>query len=360
MVDYKNLRKILNELPKKETNLHLNSKVLVVDGLNSFIRAFVTNPLLNDNGVHVGGIIGFFYTLGYAIKLIDPTRVVIVFDGPGGSVRRREMYPDYKNRKATAPRILNNNMYITKEDEDKAKTFQIKRLVKYLSCFPVQSTIVKNIEADDAIAYYANNSFGEDSKCYIMSTDKDYLQLISDRVIVYNPTSKVFYDKNRLKEDFNILAENFHIYKSLIGDNSDNIKGIKGAGYKTLNKRVPILFGDKKITVDDIIEYVSKKFEQKDKKGKKLYNYKLYEHILEEKEKLKLNVQLIQLHVPIIKSSTIALLDVQLDAPINSLDRSQLYTCLYQDRTAFGNFKNPDSWLSETFFKLEHFSKENK
>ena len=77
-----------------------NDVVLIIDGLNSFIRCFCCVPTHNDNGIHIGGLTGFLQSVGKAIRQFNPTRCVIVFDGVGGSQRRRKLYPDYKaNRK---------------------------------------------------------------------------------------------------------------------------------------------------------------------------------------------------------------------------------------------------------------------
>ena len=66
-----------------------NDKVLLIDGLNTFIRSFAVSPVMNDNGIHVGGITGFLMSIGFAIKTLQPTRVIICFDGKGGSQRRK-------------------------------------------------------------------------------------------------------------------------------------------------------------------------------------------------------------------------------------------------------------------------------
>jgi len=58
-------------------------------------------PSMNDDGMHTGGIAGFLKSIGYAIKLINPTRVIVVFDGSGGSQKRRKIYPDYKKGRKT-------------------------------------------------------------------------------------------------------------------------------------------------------------------------------------------------------------------------------------------------------------------
>ena len=77
---------------------YLNDKILIVDGLNTFIRAFAVNPAINDDGAHIGGIVGFLKSLRYAIDILKPTRCIIVFDGKDGSKRRRKLYPEYKQR----------------------------------------------------------------------------------------------------------------------------------------------------------------------------------------------------------------------------------------------------------------------
>ena len=76
----------------------VRKEVLLVDGYNTFIRCFAAIPTLNEDGLHTGGMSGFLKSVGYAIKLLTPDRCVIVFDGPGGSMKRRKIYPDYKSK----------------------------------------------------------------------------------------------------------------------------------------------------------------------------------------------------------------------------------------------------------------------
>ena len=87
---------ILEEIKQKggdSASETANDKVLIIDGLNTFIRCFSAIPTLNDDGAHVGGIVGFLRSIGYAIRTIRPTRTVIVFDGKGGSNRRKKVFP---------------------------------------------------------------------------------------------------------------------------------------------------------------------------------------------------------------------------------------------------------------------------
>ena len=94
----KNYKDILATLSEQPT-MSQDDRILLVDGLNLFFRNFTINPSQNEHGVPVGGIKGFLLGLGAAIKQIRPTRVIICFDGRGGSARRRKLYPDYKAKR---------------------------------------------------------------------------------------------------------------------------------------------------------------------------------------------------------------------------------------------------------------------
>ena len=109
---------ILNNL-HEESNLeplHLNSRVLLIDSMNTFLRSFAMIPAINPQGNHVGGLVGFLKSLGYVIKLIRPTRVILVFDGQGNITNRRNTYSEYKaNRKIK--RITNFKVFSTLAEE---------------------------------------------------------------------------------------------------------------------------------------------------------------------------------------------------------------------------------------------------
>ena len=217
--------------------LKLNDHVLVIDGLNNFIRCFSAIPMMSDNGYHIGGLIGFLRSLSYIIKLIRPTRILIVFDGKGGSQKRKKLFPEYKAGRAFKSK-LNRRVEFTKEgDERTSMVQQMSRLMEYLDCLPVQTFSLDNVEADDVISYVANK--GNFTRCTIMSTDKDFLQLIDDRVNVYSPSKKKLYTTETLMEEYDIHPENFLMYRMVDGDKSDNIPGIKGIGLKTLIKLYP-------------------------------------------------------------------------------------------------------------------------
>ena len=245
---------MLASLSKKDLPKNANDRILIIDGLNTFIRSFVVVPTVNEHGTHVGGITGFLMSIGYAIRNIKPTRVIICFDGKGGSQRRRKLFPDYKATRRVKHRMTRINEFNSVDDERVAMAQQLQRLSQYLEQLPITVMSIENIEADDAMAYISQQIYPK-SQCILMSTDKDFLQLVDDRVQVWSPTKKKFYGRETISEEFSIESKNFLMYRVITGDSSDNIPGIRGAGTKTLMKRLPLLFDQDKVSLDNIIEY---------------------------------------------------------------------------------------------------------
>ena len=185
---------ILNQIKKDGGLVEHNNpddKVLIIDGLNTFIRVFSVVPITNDDGAHVGGIIGFLKSIGFAIKMHNPTRCIIVFDGEGGSDRRRKLFPKYKAQRRTKKIRLNRAYdWNTPEDEHQSMLFQMSRLVENLQELPLTIIAANHMEADDAIGYISKQVL-KDSKITIMSTDRDFLQLVDDRICVWRDRKSV-------------------------------------------------------------------------------------------------------------------------------------------------------------------------
>lgn len=240
---------------EKPKNLHHNSRVLIVDGMNTFLRSFAVVDRVNLMGSEIGGLIGFLKSLGHAIKLLTPTRVVIVFDGEGGSVNRKYLYNNYKSNRDTG-RIMNYKSFNNKEDEDDSKYNQISRLIPYLECLPLTLMSFDKLEADDVIGYLSNKIYEEydDSTVHIMSSDNDFMQLVNDRVNVYSPTKKKIYGVENVVQDFGVHPNNFIIYKTLVGDTSDNIPGVHGAGEKNVIKLFEFVSKPEPKTLEDVYE----------------------------------------------------------------------------------------------------------
>ena len=232
-----NFKDILGKLKEsKQEVLYRNSRVLLIDSLNTFLRSFVVVHHLNPQGNHVGGLTGFLKSIGYAIDLINPTRVILVFDGEGASTNKKYLYPDYKANRHL--KKITNWDFDNQEEESEAITSQMVRLIQYLKCLPIDIIIEDKIEADDVIGYITTVLRDE---VYIMSSDKDYLQLVNDKVKVYSPTKKKIYTTNLVKQDTGVPPLNYLNQKVLLGDNGDNVPGVKGLGEKTVNKLFPFL-----------------------------------------------------------------------------------------------------------------------
>ena len=328
---------ILNEIKAKGGELQStepNDNVLIIDGLNTFIRCFSAMPTLNDDGAHVGGIVGFLRSIGYAIKTIRPTRCVIVFDGKGGSNRRKKVFEGYKANRNMSKRLNRTYDFASKEDEHQSMMLQLTRIVDYLEQLPLTTITIESVEADDGMAYITKQIL-KTSKIVLMSTDKDFLQLVNHRVSVWSPTKKKLYDPPKVLEDYGIPSHNFAVYRAIDGDKSDNIDGVRGWGLKTIQKKLPLLLEDKILNIDDII--------------------KEDEKLSESKELLERNYRLMQLEEVEISTSAKTKIIDKIREPINRLNKIQFQKRFIEDRL-YATLPNMDSWLIQCFGKLNEMA----
>ena len=252
---HKELFKLLDEIQEEKEipALKRHDRVLVLDGLNLFFRNFAMLNMVNPDGVHVGGLGGFLRSLGALIRQIQPTSVYVVFDGAGSSTNRKNLLPEYKSGRNIS-RITNWEIFDDLDDEHNSKIDQIVRLIQYLKLLPVKTVAIDKVEADDIISVLSKKLEEKyNSNVFIVSSDKDFIQIVTDKTIVYRPMEKEYYTKNTVQEKFGVLTENFILQKTLLGDNSDKVPGVKGLGPKKLAKLFPEL-GEKPITLDDIFD----------------------------------------------------------------------------------------------------------
>ena len=321
-----------------------NDSVLLIDGLNTFIRVFSAIPTTNEDGIHIGGIVGFLRSIGYTINMVRPTRTVIVFDGKGGSNRRRKIFPEYKmGRKMSVRLNRTTGVSLTREDEHKMMIAQLNRVIEYLECLPLTITNVENVEADDVIGYCAKHLFKD--KVTIMSTDKDFLQLVDNRIQIYSPTKKLMYDEERIKNEYGIDAKNFLLYRIMDGDKSDGIPGIKGAGLKTLLKVFPYLESPHQFTIEDIMKSSDA---NKDK-------YKICETIVKEKDQMFLNKKLMDLTDGVMSGNSRLRVKNQMDLPIQRVIKHKFQRMFLEDKM-YQALPNLDSWLATTFNRLNQMA----
>ena len=328
---------------QKPGDLGANNRVLIVDGLYLYLRAFAVNGVLNDSGVPVGGLHGFLRSLAYAIREVNPTRVIVVYDGQGGSQRRRKIHPNYKANRKPGKRITRWDAFKDAREEKDAMKIQFSRLIEYLDVLPVNVISIDRIEADDTIAYIAHTLLDEDVT--ILSADQDFLQLVDERITVWSPTKKKFYTPRMVEADYGVPAHNFLMYKVLMGDKSDNIEGVKGLGPKKLPKIIPVLLTQTTLDLDFILEHAGKGEEPMHKK------------ISESETQLRLNEELMDLKNPPISGELKLQIARLIEAPINLLSRND-FIMMYSDDQLGNAIKAPDLWLREHFVKLNTLAKQ--
>jgi len=314
------------------------SSILIIDGLNTFLRSFTMINHMNPDGHHIGGLTGFLKSVGYTIRMADPTKVVIVFDGVGGSSARRNLFPAYKANRNTS-RMTNYSIFSSKDEEQESINNQISRLIQYLQCLPVTVISIDGLEADDIIGYLANKFQKHEAtqKVTIMSADKDFLQLVSDKVHCYSPTKKKIYTPKDVLEEFGVSSNNFLNYKILMGDTSDNIPGITGLGPKKLIKLFPELLSNTKIELDEIISSSADKVDEN----------KLYLAVVERRHQLFINQQLMSLNGSFLSPENKQLVK---DAFNNSYELNiPIFLQLYHNDKLGESIPNAQSWLTQLF-----------
>lgn len=336
---------LINELKLKQDQtetIHKNSRVLIVDGLNLFIRAFSASPVTNGNGEHVGGISGSLLSLGHAIKSINPTRVIMVFDGKNGTARRKSIFPAYKADRKVKIR-LNRSETVDREDN---QLQQLIRFTQYLEIMPITSIVMDGSEADDIIAYLANDYLvNKDSQVFIMSSDKDFMQLVDRRVHIWSPTKKKMYYEDDVLQDYGVIPHNFAIFRSLIGDDSDCIPGVMGIGPKTIMEKFT-KFTTEKMTLDEFFDYVRELAANS--------KLKIYNKVLDSEADVRLYYDIIQLSESNINMSNKMKIISLMETPSPKLGKMKFHTMLIEDGMT-NAIKNADMWLREVTQKLDEF-----
>ena len=185
--------------------------------------AFMNRPLRNASGANVSAAFGFFRFLFALFDQRNPGAFAAVFD-PKGKTFRHEMYPDYKATRQKTPEELHAQVPLVEE------------ILRALGV-PVLRT--EGFEADDLIATLATRSRAEGRECWIVSGDKDLLQLVGGSVKALRPDSSFAYSPygpEEVKAEWGVEPAQILDYLSLIGDASDNVPGVPGVGDKTALK----------------------------------------------------------------------------------------------------------------------------
>ena len=196
--------------------------LVLIDGTAYLYRAYhALPPLKNSKGENTGAIHGFLKALNKIIEDFNPKHIGLVFDAKGKNFRHK-IYSEYKaNRSAMPPELIE----------------QIPKLYEILDYMGYPPIIINDVEADDVIGTLSNK-FKNVPEVKIFSGDKDFAQLVNDKVTIINPVTLEIMDIKGVKKKFGVVPENIIDYLALVGDKSDNIPGVPGVGGKTASKLI--------------------------------------------------------------------------------------------------------------------------
>ena len=336
----KELFKLLDGIQEQGEETVQGERILFIDGLNLFFRNFAVMNMVNPARGHIGGLGGFFRSLGAMIRQITPTQVYVVFDGAGSANNRKNINPLYKSGR-DLQRITNWDAFDDKRDEDDSKVDQMVRVIQYLKTLPVKTVSIDKVEADDIIAYLCNKVINEPKdKAFIVSSDKDFIQLVNDNVIVYRPMEKEYYTEQTVIDRYKMSPKNFILHKTLLGDNSDKIKGVKGLGEKGLYKKFPELM-ERDMNLEDIFTICEAK----------LKDHVVYARVLQNMEEIEKNYKIMDLDNPMISKKEEEYLDKLVNSDIPPYLPEQFVAFYHQDKLG-GMIRNVEFWVKDLFEKL--------
>ena len=313
--------------------------ILVIDGLNVFMRHFAANPTTSGNGDHVGGVVGFLRAVKNLIDVLRPGQVIVAWEG-GGSVRRRALDPDYKQGRRP---VKLNRWYDDIPSTVGNRNSQISTLIKFLSLGPITQIYVSDCEADDVIGYLAKYKF-HDRKIVIASSDKDYYQLLSDDVSIWSPGQKKFVTKDDVLKKFGVSSNNFCAARCFCGDSSDGISGAKGVGFRSIAKRIPKLAADESYSVSDIVSFAAKQLENS--------NLKIYNSIVAHESRAKLNWRLMYLGTNNLSGDQIQRVEYQTTQEAEGLKKLDFIRLLQKNQ--INNFDVNSYFMSLNFIKSKN------
>jgi DNA polymerase-1 len=194
--------------------------LLLVDGHAYAYRAFYAiRQLSAPSGSPANAIFGFIKMLAKLRQRLQPTHIGVVWDG-GLAAERLEALPEYKAQRPPMPSALEA---------------QIDEIVTYLEAEGLASLCQEGVEADDWIATLAGQAEAVGTRVIIASSDKDFMQLVSDRVGLVNPNDKTesIWSAPQVREKTGVEPGQIVDWLSLIGDSVDNIPGVPGVGART-------------------------------------------------------------------------------------------------------------------------------
>ena len=310
-------------------------RVMIVDALNAYFRAFIVNPSISIHGQPIGGLKGFLGILQKLCRDINPDSIVIVWDGPGGSRKRRQQNKNYKEGRK--PIRVNRPNNLTPEQQRENMVWQQVRLIEYLNELPVIQFRFDEIEADDIISYVSRLEQYDGWQKVIVSNDKDFIQLCDDETVLLRPTQKVVHNKVNVVDDFNIHPRNFAVARAIAGDASDNLVGVPRAGLKSIAKNLNFLREDKDVTLHEVFDFC----ENTDSKAK------FFTNILEHKDIVISNYKLMQLYAPAISLQSQEKVHYALNNFEHDYNKTEILRMMNQDGFGVFNWEDLHSTMNK-------------
>jgi 5'-3' exonuclease len=310
-------------------------RVLIFDGNFNFTRYFMASLVLDSRDMPIGAAVGFLRSLGATMHTFSPSEVIVVWDGAGGSLRRRAIYKDYKGGRKPPTPMFQKNYALTDDEVKINRAYQMDRLVRYLDYTPVKQAIIDDCEADDIIAFLTRHHREQGHHVIIVSSDKDFWQLVCEGVIVFRPVQDQIITWEEV-ESMGCAPENFALFRAIDGDPSDNVKGIHGLSIGKIGKpgKIAKYFPffkrqEPKVTLDELLSYCQEHAADK--------RTKLYQTCVENFEIIRRNYELFQLHSPLVSPYQVEKLMNELDSYDTSFDGAGLMQAATEDGFGQGN-----------------------
>ena len=262
-------------------------RLFIIDGYATLYRAhyaLIRNPLTTTAGIPTSAVFGFANQVFQLLEEENPDYIVAAFDSKGKNFRH-ELYTDYKANRSAMP--------------DEIQT-QLPYLWELLDGMNIPVLRIEGVEADDIIGTVAKMCEKDDLQCNIVSGDKDFMQLINDKTLLYAPQArrreKEVFNAQKVSEKWGVGPEHIIDLLGLMGDSSDNVPGVEGVGPVTAKKLIQ-KFG----SMEKIYENIDQ-----------IENEKMREKLLNNKDNAFLSKQLVTI-----------LTDVTVDASLSDFEKKK-------------------------------------
>lgn len=198
-------------------------KAVLIDGSSLFFRSYYAAPKISlPDGQPIGAVYGFCGMVLSLIKSHIADVITIIFDS-GRETFRTQIYDQYKANRSPTP-------------DDMKMQYPI--ILEACEAFGIKTVSKRGVEADDIIATYSTDLSGKNCAVEIVSPDKDFMQLVSDTVSIFDAMHHKYIGPEQVFEKFGVYPKSMTALQALMGDSVDNVPGVTGVGVKTAAKLI--------------------------------------------------------------------------------------------------------------------------